>query len=407
MKRLLYRLTIVLYHQPDLLRWAGMVLRRWPMLAGRFRILAEPASVIAAFHRPASLTNASKRPYLPAGEFAIGMEPGPRHDVERAFLKRLLPPAEQIAGVCSDEVGQRLAWLRARLQADFDLVDDYLRPVVWRAIQLTLGPVADRFTDAREDQRAWHLAMDQLACLATHMVTGPSEPATMTARTQRAAASLRRSISQIGDALETQFHQADPPDTPSIARNAAGLMMVAHPATVQAGALMMQELLARPVQYARLRAQAAQAASQGKSAQFRESLRDEVLDLLKARPPFPILVRAVPRDTWIDVGNGRAYPVRAGASVKLLTAAAMDDQCATGSSGADAGCPAGAGPADMVFGLGGHDCIGREQALQILVCALAGLLELGPLRYHDGWLRRIRYEGVRIKRMRLIATSAA
>jgi len=125
---------------------------------------------------------------------------------------------------------------------------------------------------------------------------------------------------------------------------------------------------------------------------FRESLRNAVLELLSRRPPFPILARFVPRNAWFSVGNG--FPpghAAAGSELILLVIGALDDLAAK--------------PTEderyLMFGTGERECIAKKHVVEILVSALTGLLLLPNLRWASRWGRRLEYDGPVISRMPL------
>jgi len=213
-----------------------------------------------------------------------------------------------------------------------------------------------------------------------------------------------------GIGLDARWQQV--PQTTQRRRDALGLMWVGHPATVQAGVLIMQELLARPAEYARLRAEMAAAVQRGDDgrAHVRERLRDHVLELLRFRPPFPILGRLVPTEAAFKVGtaagaDGAAATAKARpGSVAVLTIGALFDPAAQREDPRQY-LPGRHfhEPEDrlLVFGAGPRNCIAREQVIQILVTALAGLLQIGSVERGLRAHRKPVYDGPVIVEMTL------
>ena len=96
--------------------------------------------------------------------------------------------------------------------------------------------------------------------------------------------------------------------------------------TVQSGALIVQELLERPEVHKDLRAKAAQLGSAvWQDANFRDLVRNHVLELMRFRPIFPLLARDVPRDTEFETGARRNAPCSGGGKMTVLSIAAMFD----------------------------------------------------------------------------------
>jgi hypothetical protein len=103
-----------------------------------------------------------------------------------------------------------------------------------------------------------------------------------------------------------------------IERNAVGLAWISHPVTVQSGALIVQELLRRPEVHKDLRAKAAQLGSEvWENSNFRDLVRNHVLELMRFRPIFPLLARDVPRDTEFETGARRNAPCPGGGKIRL------------------------------------------------------------------------------------------
>ena len=400
-----YRFVSRLVHQPRLLRMAAGVLRTWPAIARVFPIVARRNAVAAVFERQAGFSNSAHAPNLPAGEFAIGMEAGARHRDDRAFLQSILPRTEECAAVCARESDRLIQLFRGSNDRTFDLVNDYMAPVAWQPLRLALGAAGSEFslTDGRPSPEV----VDELRILGAQLITGSSATPAVQARAEAAAASLNRRLASVLIALRAEWAQKGPGTDEAILRNAAGLLWVAHPATVQAGALMMQELFSRRRE---LNALASEAHRLGARAwtdpAFRTLLGDHVLELLRFRPPFPILKRDVPRDTLFDIGTGFPVRVAAGSPMVLLIIGALFDKSAVKKGSAD---PAIYQPGrqfnatedrSLMFGMSERACIAQCHVIEILVSALAGLLTLPRLRWGSR-LARMQYDGPIVCKLRL------
>jgi hypothetical protein len=404
-----YRLISRLIHHPRLLRLAAAMLRRKPSLARIARVVAGRDAVAAVFHRQESFCPAHA-PNLRAGEFVIGMAASRRQQEDRKFLEAVLPAPERFAALSAMESRRRIEAIRASGDDRFDLIDDYMVFVVWRALRLALGPggtvTAQQPTNAEPGEPFKGFVKD-LRRLGAQLVIGSVSPSGVRADADRGAERMNERMLPVTPVLKNWWKQKARGSDSSIARNAVGLMWVGHPATVQAGALCMQELFARRAVLDKLSIQAqALGETVWLNSDFRKLLADHVLELLRFRPPFPILVRDVPRDTWFDVGKG-IPPGRAnaGSQVTLLTIGAMFDDGAVAGGRADKYCPGRGfnfnGDRYLMFGLGDRSCIAKHQVVAMLVSALAGLLTLPGLRWADPWSSRIAYDGPTITRMRL------
>lgn len=399
-----YRLISRLVHQPRLLRMLAGVLRTWPGIARVFPIVARRNAVAAVFERQASFSNAAHAPNLTAGEFAIGMEAGARHRDDRAFLQRILPSKEECDAVCAEESDRLITLLREC--RTFDLIDDYLVPVAWQPLRRALGAAGSAFSAA--DGRPLPQVVDELRILGAQLITGSSATPPVRARAEAAAAELNRRVADVVSKLQSEWAHKEPGDAVGILRNAVGLLWVAHPATVQAGALMMQELFGRPLEYDKLASKARElGVGLRTDRDFIALLRDHILELLRFRPPFPILKRHVPRDTLFDIGTQFPVHVAAGSEMVVLTIGALFDDLAVskGSAGSAFYQPGrkfnAPGDRYLMFGMSDRACIAQHHVVEILVSALAGLLVLPRLRWADPWFARIKYDGPIICKLRL------
>lgn len=405
LKRVEYAVFSRLIHQPELLRRLSRFFQRRPTLSGSF--MAPYKSVAAVFRREISFSNTAHRPNMPAGQFAIGMDKGPLHNRDRSFLKDVLPSPEIFAKASAKQSRQRIEHIKALPGASFNLIDEYMTSVVWSALREAFGKAAPGIETGgthAPGECPFAALFGELRYLGAHLIVGHIAPRSVNDRAQKKARALNARVESHLASIRSAWN-AKSEDDAATQRNAVGLMWVGHPATVQAGGLIMQELLDRPEIYDDLRHQAETLGDAVWSDEyFREQLRAHVLELLRFRPPFPILDRDVPRATEVDA-NGRNASLAAGSKLTLLTIGAMFDPAAL--QRPDLYWPgrpdaAFAEPEHryLMFGLGNRSCIARHQVVETLVSALAGLLSLPRLRWAEPW-HRIAYDGPIITKMQL------
>jgi cytochrome P450 len=253
--------------------------------------------------------------------------------------------------------------------------------------------------------------VEEVRALGAQLIVGSVSPEPVRKSADRFGSQLNRRVDEACPALSRWWQIGQPPDAGFVERNAVGLLWVGHPATVQAGALCMQELFARRNVLDTLARKAQAIGDEVWSDQgvgFRQELESHVLELLRFRPPFPILVRDVPRDTWFDVAPGiPPGHASAGSQIKLLTIGALFDQQALkdGDKDVDSYRPGrefrGRDDRYLMFGLGDRSCIAKNQVTAMLVSALTGLLTLPGIDWADPWYARIKYDGPTIRHMRL------
>ena len=393
-----YRVVSALVHQPLLLRLAACALRQWPWLGPRLGVVARRGAVVGVFERDTAFSNTSHAPNLPAGEFVIGLESCPRQAAERVLVASLLPSESSFAAAAAQESRRRIQALREGPTRRFDLIDDYLVPVAWQALRPAFGAAAP-------DVSPGDPLFAHLRAVGAHLIVGSVATEPVQRRALASGAQINACVRERLPQLLDAWQGAAPNQPPALlARTAVGMMWVAHPATVQAGALLMQELLARQPIHRALARKAQALADPWGDATLRDELRAHVLELLRFRPPFPILVRELARDARYE-SEGASPRAKAGSRMTLLTIGALFDPLARDERPTNAYRP-GRGfkePADhyLVFGHGARHCPARHQVVETLVSALAGLLTLPGLRSGDAWPWRRVYEGPTITRMRL------
>lgn len=392
-KRLRYELISRLYHQPELLRRAASYLRRKPSLARIAGVVAGRDTVKAVFHRQWSFST-TQAPNMLAGQFVIGMDAGTRQKSDREFLRRVIGSPDSFGVESAKKARERIRELQDSKPDSFDLIHGYLTQVVWAALVDALGSPAAQQIAAEANGVAGppDELFHELRHLGAQLIIGSTSPECVRARAEQAGASVNRRVAAAHGALRREWAAHHPPNDDVMHCNAVGLMWVAHPATVQAGALCVQELLTtRKELLERLVGRAAELKDSVWSDRgFRKTVKDEVLNLLARRPPFPILARSLPRNAWFSIGDG--FPpghAAAGSELILLVIGALND-------------PAAAGDEDdryLMFGAGERACIAREHVVEILASALTGLLLLPELKWARRWGRRIEYDGPVISRM--------
>lgn len=409
-RRFGYRLQGNLFNRPALLaRLAGWGQRRGVAIACSIQEVQE------VFRRESEFSSVAHAGNLIAGEFVIGMDSGPAQARERATAAFPLSFAD-FGRLASAEARQRIRQLAGQPGKAFDLVNDYLVFVAWAGLRRVFDDASlheiEGDKPGLDRDAALQALFFELRHVGGHLVVGGAAPRWVQLRAGACAASLNERVHRALPAIRRFWGLRCPQAAATAARQATGLMWVGHPAMVQAGAFVSQELLSRKVVYAELRRQVQ---SLGDAAyddrNLREDIRGHVLECLRHRPPFPLLTRLLPLDAELQLGEkGPARRIAAGKSVYVVLAAALrkaggrpqgrychlDALRIWNSAAPDQGPDA-----LPIFGVGMRSCIAREQVIDTLVSAQIGLLQLPELDYADGWWRRIAYDGPIITRMRL------
>jgi len=416
-RRRAYALQCWINRHPLLLRGVGALLRRFPSLGNRFGVAARRSAVRQVLRRTQSFTNKSHATKLVAGDFLIGMDAGPAYDADKKRFAALLGQLDAAGGAnraakdCIADLRLDKAW------PTFDLIEDYLMWVVLQALKPGFGAAADRVVSgsavsAAPDRALGRRHMLEVRHVAAHLFGGDGAPADVQRRAELCAAALNARIDDAVPELRLAAAKAGLASGTSradLSRNARGLAWVSHPVTVQAGALLVHELLNRPAVYRQLRELAQPLGDKAWSdTDFRKDVRAHVLELMRFRPVFPALARNVPREACFESGAAADAVCKAGSTVIVFTLAALFDSRAT--PDAARFCPhrwlAEDDARMLMFGLGDRQCPAKEQALDILVSALIGLLTLPELSWAERGSRRIRYDGPMVSGMRLRARAA-
>lgn len=408
---LTYRVVAALFNQPRLLRGVAAVVRRSTALSSALSLVASAAGARDVLSREANFSHGHYPEVMLGGPFLIGLRSGPAHSARRACLHGLLPTPGQVATGTEAALALLLPDVQRRLAEDghFDFVSHFMVPLVWNAIRLAYDPAARPTLEMR------HELMLAARWLGAQLLIGSVAGDEARQRAMRSASALTQACRAGEFALDGRWTKALP-DEGEQHRNAVGLLWVGHPATVQAGAFMLLELLARPTVYARLREEMRHALADGQveAPPLRERLREHVLELLRFRPPFPLAGRLVPEPAAFaasadpKTGKGR---VAAGSVVVMLIGALFDP--AAQHEDPDEYLPGRHFHDEedrwLIFGAGPRHCIAREQVVEILVSALSGLLRIGAAQQvlKPRGRRALDYDGPVLTRLSLTAEGGA
>jgi hypothetical protein len=399
---LAYRGVSAATHQPRLLRAVAALARQQPWLARAIGAVVTRDDVVTVFDRQALFSSTAHRPNLIAGDFLIGRESGPAHAAQRQALSARLPAPAEFAMAADDESRTLTRALLARPARRFDLVADYMAPIVWRALRGCFGDALPML--AGDDPLFGHLRR-----VGAHLIVGSIAPEPVRADARESAAALDAWVRERLPAIQAAWGAAGAESREPVVRDAVGLLWVGHPATVQAVGLIVLELLPRK-QWRSLSAQARRVEGDAwEDAALRTAVTDHVLEALRWRPPFPVLRRDVVRDG--HVGAGRASRAAGGTTLTLFAIGAMFDPAAHANSpSAQKYCPArhwvDETDRHLMFGHGARQCIARDHVEQVLVSALIGLLLLPGLKFADPWWRRFHLDGPAIARLRMAFKAA-
>jgi cytochrome P450 len=393
-----YRALSAVVLQTVLLRAVARVLRKQPALARLAASVATRDEVVAVFDRQTLFSSTAHRPNLVAGAFVIGMESGPAHAAQRSALEARLPAPASFGQRAAQESEARVLALQGGPLRHVDIVPDYMAPIAWECLRSVFSNALPAL--ASDDPLIAHLR-----CIGAHLIVGGVATEPVQARAREASIALDAWVRARLPLLRTAWAPvAGPaPDDEDIVRDAVGVLWVGHPASVQALALVVLDLLRRP-EWAALAERARAAADPWQDVALRGDARLHVLESLRFRPPFPLLRRDVVRDGHLAARPPRR--VEGGGAITLWGLGAMFDPAAhAGSAPAEQYCPMRkwVEPDDrlLMFGHGSRRCIAREPVVEMLVSALIGLLRLPGLRFADPWWARFRGDGPAIVRMRL------
>ncbi|MGV7215720.1 cytochrome P450 [Bradyrhizobium sp. UFLA05-112] len=397
---------------PGALRAIGKVLRRWPFVGGWLGMAARASAVKAVLKRPNSFSNTAHAANLSAGDYLIGMDPGPTYVADRrllddrlAQLKPTLPAAADVA------VQQYVQTLQALgTNKSFDLIDDYLMWIVFLAMYPLFGAATDKVAAGANgnvsDQGLQRQYLLEIRYVAGQLLAGSSATLRVQRRAELNADALKSRIAGVKTDIQNAWGL---PGSADIERNAVGLAWISHPVTVQSGALAVQELLGRPKVHKALREEARRLQQIGppevwQNRAFRDLVRNHVLELMRFRPIFPLLARNVPRDTEFETGARHNATCSAGGKMTIWSIASLFDSNVVKDS--NKFCPARNWGKDedlrwLMFGYGTRQCPAMVYAVEILTSALIGLLILPELQLAQREGKAITYDGPLMSRMRV------
>ncbi len=395
-----YRAVSSMVHQPLLLRRLAALAQKQPWIARAAGLVVTRDDVVATFNRQAQFSSLAHQGNLVAGEFLIGVESGPAHTAQRWALLARLPAPDVFGMLAATESRSRSLALLAEAPGSFDLVSDYISPIVWRALRSSFVDALPMLADHDE-------IFDHLRCVAAHLIVGGIATDPVQARARESAAALDVWMRERLSAVQAAWGDSNVSHRDRVMRDAVGLLWVGHPVTVQAFSLIMLDLLPRR-QWHTLSTLAkllhAAKADPWENAELRKQVADHVLESLRFRPPFPLFKRLAMRDTHVGARNGS--PVRGGAMLTLAAIGAMFDPAAHQPGlPAQAYCPARRWVDEkdryLMFGHGARQCIARDHAVEVVVSALIGLLLLPRPSFADPWWKRFELDGPAIVKLRL------
>ena len=272
--------------------------------------------------------------------------------------------------------------------------------VAWAGLRTVFGPAAAALESSAGGARG---LLEMMRHPGAHLIIGQVAPRDVQERATLMGSRLRHVVQANVETLRKARPAWRGSDEQVIDR-AVGLLWVAHPATVQAAALVMQEWLAQPTVRDDLHRRA-RALGPGvwDDAPFRHAVKTAAVQALQRRPPFPLLVRDVPRDTSFGIDDTRQASLAAGSPAVVLPVAAMAEAARAGRCPfhPERPPPVADRPFGLVFGMGRRDCIGQDHAIETVTSGLIGLLTLPALTWADPVWRRMGYDGPIIVRMRL------
>ncbi|MFM2059700.1 MAG: hypothetical protein RLY71_4085 [Pseudomonadota bacterium] len=402
MRTLGYRALCSVVNQPILLRAVARLLRERPPLAAAAKVVVTRDDVAAVFDRQALFSSIAHQPNLVAGPFVISAESGPSQTAQRRGLEACLASPREFGIQAALASRDRIMPLRPGPVRRLDVTTDYMVPIAWACLRSCFGTALPDL--ASSDPLFAHLRH-----IGAHLIVGGAATQAVQERAVQSAiavdAWIRPHLPQIRAA-----RQAGPDVTDDeLARDAVGLLWVGHPASVQALALIVLDLIRRP-QWRVLAARAEQclgpdaAGDPWDDAGLRSDVQAHVLESLRFRPPFPLLLRYVVRDG--HMGSRPPRKVAARDSIRLLVLGAMFDPAAhVDPASAERYCPArkwrDPDDRELMFGIGPRPCIAREHVLEMLTSALIGLLLLPGPTLADPFWARFRIDGPAITRLRL------
>ena len=413
LRSLLYGIFCWANRHPGALRAVGAVLRHWPFVGGWLGLAARADAVKKVLTRPNSFSNTAHAANLSAGDYLIGMDPDATYKADRRLLDDRLAVLDTTLPAAADLAARDyVAKLRPiGKNKSFDLIEDYLMWIVFRAMHPLFGEATNRVAaganGSLDDPGLQRQYLLEIRYVAGQLLAGSSATLRVQRRAELNADALRSRIAGVGNDIQLAWGTSCPFNV--IKRNAVGLAWISHPVTVQSGALAVQELLGRPDVHKALREQAQRLLEKGpnlvwEDAAFRKRVQDHVLELLRFRPIFPLLARDVPRDTEFETGARHNAKCPAGGKMAIWGIAAMFDTAIDKDIGKFSPARNWGANEDLrwlMFGYGTRQCPAMVYAVEILTSALIGLLTLPELRLARGEGKAITYDGPLMSQMRV------
>lgn len=417
LREIAYRLMSRAFHHPRLLRLLADLMRTFPHinLLLPTTLVSTRDAVAALTRRTEDFSHTAYDGNLVAGPFVIGKDDRDAVIEDRTILRKWLPadprcPAHvplpaKVAGSASLAKAHALIHgLRDQGRTSIDLIDEYMMEIVWSELVAILGAEANAILGLQDAENLSGLLSD-LRRLGAHLVVGWIAPENIQKRAEECAKRVR---TQILDSAQRLAPSLDAALNDETSQRFIGMLWVGHPATVQAGSLLLQELFERPEIHAPLSTHALRLGSAAwTDPAFRALVRDYVLELLRFRPIFPFLPRVALRDCLCDVGGGLSVQVKAGDRVVAMTAGAVFDPGAMWAPEVFRPGRYREGWARykedelMMFGFGERQCVAHHVVVETLTSALTGMLTLPGLRWAERRLfePRMKYDGVTISHM--------
>lgn len=407
-RRLQYAFFCWINRHPNVFRFVGAVLRKWPSMGRVIPIVARKNAIKHVLSRPHSFSNNAHLKNLLAENFQIGMDSGFTYDQDKALFDQVLKTLKP-QEIADAEAKNRIKKLKNG-KLTFDLIEDYFATVFYEVILKGFGKSASSVighpSAMEADEMEKRRYMYEVRHVAAHLFAGSLAPLKIQRRAELCAAALRDRIDKAFFDIEKAWSDINIKAEKSVVRRTAiGYTWVSHPVTVQSAALAFQELMSRPKVYESLCSKAKILGDEAWSNQeFRLEVMNHVLELMRFRPTFSALPRDIPRFTEFNSGANANSTCKAGSSLTLLSIAAMFDTSET--PDIDKFCPHRQWGAEestryMMFGYGDRQCPAKNQAITMITSAFIGLLLLGRLKWVVRWGAKIQYDGPMISRMQM------
>jgi Cytochrome P450 len=403
-----YKVFCWMNRHPNVFRFLGSVLRRWPFLSHMLPIVARRSAVKNVLLQPKSFSNNSHNKNLIAEKFQIGMDTDQTYDQDKTLFDQILKTLKP--QIDADKEAQNRLEILKNNHSPFDLIEDYLTWIVYEVILKGFGSsantVVSQASGVEPDEIEKRRYMYEIKHVAAHLFAGSMAPLKVQRRAELCASALRNRIDKAATDIEKVWSAFGiKPEKSVIRRTAIGYTWVSHPVTVQSAALAFQELISRPKVYAKLCEDAKKLGVEAwQNDDFRIEVTKHVLELMRFSPIFPLLSRDIPRHTEFNSGAHTNTPSKAGSSVTILSIAAMFDSTET--PGMNQFSPHREWGNEksiryMMFGYGERQCPAKNHAVTMITSAFIGLLLLGRLQWADRWGAKVQYEGPMISRIRL------